>query len=147
MFFSDPAGGLIEYNLINFSNSNIKVLDVTDYSNVKIVNNYTDLSGGDCKFQFDEGTTQRSKYISIGSSGYKIPTSPIEITNSNIRGEEQGAKFIIVTHKNFRDAADNLKTYRETQAPVTLSTYVVDIEQIYNEFSGELLIQPRCEII
>jgi hypothetical protein len=136
MFFSNPTGGIIEYNLINFSNSDIKVLDVTDNSDVKIVTNYTDLSGGECKFQVDEGTAQRSKYIAVGVSGFKIPTGITEISNSNIRGEEQGAKFIIVTHKNFKDAAYNLKTYRETQAPVTISTYVVDIEQVYNEFSG-----------
>ena len=37
--------------------------------------------------------------------------------------------------KTFREAANNLKNYRETQAPVTISTYVADIEQIFNEFS------------
>lgn len=93
------------------------------------------LSGSECRFQFDESTTQRSKYYAVGNDVFKTPVNPTEVQNSNIRGETQGAKFIVVTHKQFRDAANNLKTYKETQAPVTISTIVVDIDNIYNEFS------------
>ena len=94
------------------------------------------ISGGECRFQFDESNTQRSKYYAVGNTGFKTPTNPVEVQNSNLHGEEQGAKFIIVTHKNFHEAANNLKTYKENQAPITISTYVADIDQIYNEFSA-----------
>ena len=97
------------------------------------------LSGSEVHFQFDESATQRSKYYAVGSDAFKTPSNPVEVQNSNLRGEEQGAKFIIVTNKAFRDAANNLKNYRENQAPVTISTYVADIEQIYNEFSGGII--------
>ncbi len=139
MFFSDPNGGIIEYYLNGFTSSNIKVFDITDYSNVKSVSNYSMLSGSEVHFQFDESATQRSKYYAVGSDAFKTPSNPVEVQNSNLRGEEQGAKFIIVTNKAFRDAANNLKNYRENQAPVTISTYVADIEQIYNEFSGGII--------
>ncbi len=114
MFFSNPAGGIIEYYLNSFSSSNIKVFDITSYPNVKLITNLN-LSGGECRFKFDESTVQRSKYYAVGSAGYKTPTNPVEIQNSNLHGEEQGAKFIVVTHKNFRDAANNLKTYKENR--------------------------------
>ena len=139
MFFSDPHGGIIEYQLNGFTSSNIKVFDITDYSNVKLVSNYSMLSGSEVHFQFDESAAQRSKYYAVGSDAFKTPSNPVEVQNSNLRGEEQGAKFIIVTNKAFRDAANNLKSYRENQAPVTISTYVADIEQIYNEFSGGII--------
>ena len=143
MFFSNPAGGIIEYYLNSFSSSDIKVFDITAYSDVKLITNHTLISGGECRFQFDESRTQRSKYYAVGNAGFKIPTNPVEVQNSNLHGEEQGAKFIIVTHKNFREAANNLKTYKENQAPVTISTYVADIDQIYNEFSGGVA-RPNC---
>jgi hypothetical protein len=139
LFFSNSGGGIIEYQLNGFTSSNIKVFDVTDYSNVKVVSNFTMISGSECRFQFDESLTQGSKYYAVGSDVFKTPSNPIEVLNSNLRGEELGAKFVIVTNKAFRDAANNLKTYRENQAPVTISTYVADVEQIYNEFSGGVI--------
>jgi hypothetical protein len=136
MFFSNSTGGLIEYSLNGFSSSNIRVFDVTNYSDIKLVTNYTLLSGGECKFQNDESATQRSKYIAVENSGFKLPSNPTEISNSNLHGEVVGAKYIIITHKNFIDAANKLKNYKENRSPITISTYVADIDQIYNEFSG-----------
>lgn len=134
MLFSSPTNGAIKYSLHGFSNSNIKVFDITNSTDVMQVN-LDSVSGSQCWFQIDESATQRSKYYAVGNDVYKTPINPTEVQNSNIRGEQVGAKFIIVTHKQFKSAADNLKVYKETQAPVTISTYVVEMEKIYNEFS------------
>ena len=139
LFFSNPAGGLIEYSLVGFSSSNIKVFDVTNYSDVKLVTNHTLISGGDCKFQMDETAAQRSKYLAIENAGFKSPTNPVEISNSNLHGESVGAKYVIITNKNFFEAASKLKNYKENRAPITFSTYVADVDQIYNEFSGGIV--------
>ncbi len=139
LFFSNLNNGITEYRLNGFTSSNIKVFDVTDYANVKMVNNFSMISGSECWFQFEESASRRVKYFAVGSDVYKTPINPVEIQNSNLRGEEVGAKFIIVTHKDFREAANTLKNYRETQAPVTISTYIADVDQIFNEFSGGLL--------
>ena len=139
LFFSNSVSGIVEYYLNGFTSSNIKVFDITNFADVKLVTNYSMLSGGECRFQFDENTTQRSKYYAVGSDVFKTPINPVEVQNSNLRGEEQGAKFIIITHSVFREAADQLKNYRENEAPVTISTKVSDIDQIYNEFSGGVL--------
>lgn len=139
MFFSNSLSGIVEYFLNGFTSSNIKVFDITNFADVKIVTNYSMLSGGECRFQFDEIATQRTKYFAVGSDVFKTPINPVEVQNSNLRGEEQGAKFIIITHSAFREAADQLKNYRENEAPLTISTKVYDIEQIYNEFSGGVL--------
>ncbi|MFZ1518321.1 MAG: type IX secretion system sortase PorU, partial [Ignavibacteriaceae bacterium] len=139
LFFSNSVSGTVEYFLNGFTSSNIKVFDITNFTDVKFVTNYSMLSGGECRFQFYENTTQRSKYYAVGSDIFKTPINPVEVQNSNLRGEEQGAKFIIITHSAFREAADQLKNYRENEAPVTISTKVADIDQIYNEFSGGVL--------
>jgi hypothetical protein len=139
LFFSNPVTGIIEYQLNGFSSSNIKTYDITDYSDVKFVSNYSLLSGGECRFQFDEASNQRSKYYAVGSDAFKLPTNPVEVENSNLRGEATGAKFLVITNKKFNDAANSLKTYKENQAPVTISTYVADVDQIFNEFSSGIM--------
>ncbi len=139
LFFSNLNNGITEYKLNGFSSSNIKVFDITDYANVKLVNNYSMLSGGECWFQFEESAVKRTKYLAVGNDIFKTPVNQIEIQNSNLHGEEIGAKLIIITHKDLREAANRLKNYRETQAPVPISAYIADIEQIYNEFSGGLV--------
>ena len=136
MFFSDPNTGIIEYQLSGFSSSNIKVFDVSNFDNVKLITNYSFHSGGECRFMVNESATARSKYIAIGNDNFKTPVNPFEVSNSNIRGELVGARFIIITHKNFMEAANRLKNYRESQALTPISTIVVDVDNIYNEFSG-----------
>lgn len=136
LFFSDPVSDSVEYDLNGFSSTNINVYDVTNFSDVKVVSNFSLLSAGECRFRFNELSTARSKYIAVGKDVFKTPINPVEIQNSNLHGEQTGAKFIIVTHKNFKDAANSLKSYKENQAPVKISTYIADIDEIYNEFSG-----------
>jgi hypothetical protein len=140
MFFSKDTSAIIEYQLSNFPTTNIKVFDVTDYSNIKLVTPKPGWpSGGNFYFQFQENTGSVSKYIAIGNDEFKTPVNPVEVDNSNLRGITEGARFIIVTHKNFKEAANRLKNYRENEAKVPISTVVVDVEQIFNEFSCGIL--------
>jgi len=135
MFFSKDSTALVEYYINGFSSTNMKVFDVSDYSNVKIVTNHVLLSGGDCRFQFNETSGAIKKYYAVGSDRFFTPINPQPVTNSNLRGINPGAKFIIITHKNFLEAADRLKNYRQNEASLPISTTVVDVDQIYNEFS------------
>lgn len=135
LFFSDPVNGVIEYLLSGFSSTNFKVFDITDFSNVKEVSNFIQISGGQCNFQFLESQNRRSKYYAIELSKLKTPSNPVEIANSNLRGESRGAEFIIITNKEQLEAGNRLKNYRETQTTPSISTIVVDFQNILNEFS------------
>ncbi|MFC2094772.1 type IX secretion system sortase PorU, partial [Bacteroidota bacterium] len=139
MFFSKDTTAIIEYYLHDFTSTNIEVFDVTDNANAKIITNFTLLSGGDSKFQISETEGKVSKYFAVGSQKYFTPINPVSVENSNLRGIQQGAKYIIITPKLFVSAANTLKTYRENEAIVPVSTIVVDVEQIYNEFSCGVL--------
>ncbi len=135
LLFSNDMSGIIEYRLSNFTTTNIKVFDVTNYSDVRIVTNPVLLSGGECNFQMTERQEHVAKYLCIGNDDYKTPSNPAEVSNSNLHGIADGAKFIIITHKNFMDAAERLKAYRENESKIKISTIVVDIQDIFNEFS------------
>ncbi len=136
IFFSKDTSAIVEYYLSSFPSSDINVFDVSDYANVKKVEPKSGWpSGGDFRFQVAEDADSIRKYIAVANSSYLTPSNPVEINNQDLRGIQDGAKFIIITHKNFRSASDRLKEYRESQAAVPISTIVVDVESIYNEFS------------
>lgn len=140
LFFSYDTTAVIEYQLSNFPSSNIRVFDVTDFSNVKSVTPKTGYpNGGEFRFQAAEVEGSPSRYLAVGNDEFKTPVNPVKIENSNLRGIADGAKFIIITHPNFRAAADRLKSYRESESKTPISTIVIDVQHIYNEFSGGLL--------
>ena len=73
----------------------------------------------------------------MGDNGYKAPASiSAKIANQNLHGISDGASFIIISPTEFLPAANRLKAYREIEGPNKLNTMVVDINQIYNEFSN-----------
>ena len=135
-FFSEDTTAIVQYHLHGFLSTNIQVFDVSDYSNVKLITDHVVLSGGDCRFQVSETSTKTSKYISVGSNQYLTPINPETVENSNLRGIGEGARFIIIAPKDFMDAAENLKNYRENEARLPISTIIIDVEDIFNEFGG-----------
>ena len=135
-FFSRDSSALVEYYLSGFPSSNIKVFDVTDPFNVQLISAKPGYpSGGDCRFQVFENADTIRKYIAIANDVYRTPINHSPVENSNLRGIVNGAEFIIISHKNFLEAANRLKSYRENESRVPISTLVVDVEKIYNEFA------------
>lgn len=136
LFFSKDTTSVIEYQISNFTSSNISVFDVTDYSTVKLIDKPVMQSGGEYRFQSSEKTGEVSKYIALSPGSYRTPANPQEVSNQNIRGFAQGSKLIIITAKDFLDQANRLKTYRESSGKESISTTIYQCNQIFNEFSG-----------
>ena len=137
-FTSPDTDAVVQYNLGNFSTSGISVFDVTDYSNVKLVAGAS-ISGGNFRFQARQRSGPVSEYFAVGPNGYKSPIGIQKMGNSNLHGFADGAPFVIITHADFLSQAQRLKVQREQAGPDRLSTIVVNIQDIYNEFSGGLL--------
>ncbi|MEJ2613941.1 MAG: type IX secretion system sortase PorU, partial [Ignavibacteriaceae bacterium] len=139
IFYSKDTTSVINYNLSGFSNSNIQVYDISDYANIKTVSGMVPPSGGEFKFEAGENSGKVSKYIAVGNDKYKTPENPEEISNQNLHGIKDGAQYIIITDKSFNEQANRLKNYRENESKEKLTSIVVDVNQIYNEFSGGAL--------
>lgn len=139
LFFSKDTSSVIEYDLSGFSSSSITVFDVSDFSNVKIISNPIMLSGSEFRFQALETAGKISKYIAVESKKFKSPVNAVEISNQNLHGFSEGAKLIIIYHKSLKDQALRLKAYRENNSKLNISAVAVDVNEIYNEFSGGLL--------
>jgi len=135
IFYSNNVNRITEYQLANFSSSNIRVFDISDFSNVKEISSPILQSGGEFRFQANETATKISKYIACLESDLKTPVNPVEMKNQNLRGTDGKSKFIIITAKDFKDQANRLKNYRENESKVKISTTVIDVDDIFNEFS------------
>jgi len=133
-FRSLDTTGVVEYNLTGFTAAPF-ILDVTDPANITIV------TGATGSYSFKASSTSGSirEYCAVGSGGYVVPPLATFVTNQDLRGITEGYDFIIVTSRDFRSAADRLAAFREQPAHGNLRTLVVDVEQIYNEFSGGLI--------
>ncbi len=137
--FTPDTTQLVEYQVSPFNSSSIRIFEVSDFSNVKIINpiSYT---SGIVKFQENlvEGSPKR--YFIIGDNNYKTPVSiSSKVPNQNLHGITTGASNLIIAPTEFLSAANRLKEQREKEGINKINTLVIDINQIYNEFSGGLL--------
>jgi hypothetical protein len=129
-FRAPDTSAVVEYRLQQFTNAPW-VFDVTSYADVRRITGVT----GSYAFQAAEVAGQPSEYWAVTPAAWKTPGAAEAVTNEDLRGFAAGAQFIIVTSSEFRAAADRLAAYRQSQG---MSTIVVDVNQIYNEFGGGL---------
>lgn len=137
IFFADTTNAIIQYSASPFNNSNFKVYNITDYANLKIVD--VDYNGGGFNFLSSENGSVYSKYIAIYDDEIQVPQNSLKIENSDLRGFQPGAQYIIISHREFTEQAERLYNYRVNSANIKTTGKVAYIDQIYNEFSGGLL--------
>jgi hypothetical protein len=139
LFSSPDTTANVEYTIRNLSSRNVMVFDVTDHRSVKritqLVFNTADPSV--VTFQLPQTAGTSRDLAVVGPTGFKSPLNPKKIANSNLHGATPGADFVIISPPEFLGEAARLKAHRERQD--SLMTMVVNVEQIFNEFSGGLL--------
>jgi len=134
LFYSKDTSSVIEYNLMNFSNSFIYGFNISDFSDVKRISPKM-LSGGEFVFQAREKSNDVNKYLVLNSSKFLTPPKGTKVENSNLHGFT-GAEYVIITVRAFSNAARKLAEFRSSQASEKLSSVVVYMDEIYNEFSS-----------
>jgi hypothetical protein len=136
----DHTATTVEYNVSPFTNNQAMIFDVTYHNDVKIIQRVNPVNNN-VKFRRSQVTL--SKYFVVGQNGYKTPTGISQkFSNQNLHGISDGADFVIISYKDFIPAAQRLKLKREAPGPGSpnyLKTIIIDVQQIYNEFSGGLL--------
>ncbi|MEO8666107.1 MAG: type IX secretion system sortase PorU, partial [Ignavibacteria bacterium] len=138
-FNSPDTSATVEYQISNFTSSDISLYEVSQFENVSMINPVS-FSGGVLKFQSELASKNPKEFYAIGGNNYKTPSSiSAKISNQNLKGDlAGGASFMIISPKEFLSAANRLKAQREKPGSNYLKTVVVDPEKIYNEFSGGL---------
>ncbi len=81
---------------------------------------------------FGTETSQLKKFVIFSESNLLQPHPEGKVTNQDLHGRST-PEFIIITHPDFKMAADRLKNHREQRG---MTAEVVTTDQIYNEFSS-----------
>ncbi|MFA5832639.1 MAG: type IX secretion system sortase PorU [Bacteroidota bacterium] len=134
LFSSPDTNGTIEFSVTGFSTNSLTVYDVSDVNNVRKINHSADQILGSILFKDTLKTGTIRTYWAGTEAKYLSPKSVVKIANSNLHGFN-GAEFIIVSHNDFKSEAVRLKNHKENlPGSKKLSTVVVDVDTIYNEF-------------
>ena len=134
--FHTPGGetGRFEFALGGFSGQP-RVWDITNPADIKPVG--VRAEGGQYLAQVD---------VAVGDAPYELvafvtassrmatPAAGQAVGAQNLHAIAGYPDYVIVTHSDFRTAAEDLAAHRRTNDG--LATVVVDIDEIYNEFSG-----------
>ncbi len=137
LFTSPDTSGAVEYNLSGYSSSSVRVFDVTDAFNVREMAVTQVQEMGRILFKDTLSPGLIKKYWAGTLAAYKYPASFTAIPNTNVRGTTPGADFVIITHRDFLQQAQQLRDYKENlPGGDALRTIVVEVDTLYNEFGG-----------
>ncbi|HEX9005740.1 MAG TPA: type IX secretion system sortase PorU, partial [Bacteroidota bacterium] len=133
-FWGPDTTAVVEYNLQQFSQPPM-VFNVSSPADVRRL----DGVAGNAVFRARESSGGRSEYVAAAPAAWRTPASIQTVQNQDLHGGlTAGADYLIITAAPFRAAADRLAAFRRQAPHGGLQTLVIDVAQIYNEFSGGL---------
>ena len=133
--------GVAAFQLRGFAGDRPRVFDISE-GLAEIVGGVHDPVSGTLEFQDDyDGRGPPPRYVAAAPSRWRRPDQISRDASTHLRSEANGAEYIIITHSEFHDAAERLAAWRarDHRLGEPLSTAVVDVADVYDEFSGGLL--------
>ncbi len=136
LFTSPDTTATVGYTLSNFTSRDVNIFDVTDHQNVKQVTNlaFDQANASIVGFQLPQTAGSIREFVAVGPTGYKTPANVKSVPNSNLHGFSGGADFVIISPSDFSSEAQRLAAHR--QQSDQLKSVVVNIDQVFNEFSS-----------
>ena len=131
--------GTTEFQLAGFVEEKPRVFEVSE-TLAEIVGFVYDAQLGTVAFQ-DERASAPRQYAIGGPTTWKRPTRIELDASGNLLAEREGADWIAIYHRDFRDAAERLARWRgqDDRFGAPMRAMAIDVEDIYDEFSGGLL--------
>jgi hypothetical protein len=115
-----------------FTSPQVRIFDITNPNAVTQVNSKMVQKGTGYAVKVAGGGGSLRTLLAVTESQVQHPAAININEPSNLSGSGNRADFIILTHRNFRDAVKPLADLRRSQG---LETMVVDVEDVYDEFS------------
>ena len=139
LFEAPIRNGSTVYRISGFTTNDIKVYDVTDFYNVQRITD-VEIQNGVLKFADECDSNRPKRYLALTSAAYGSISNIVTYQPQNLRFA-RAADFIIITHDDFMQQAEQLASLRENRADPEerLRTEVVPISAVYDEFSWGLV--------
>ena len=135
--FGGDQVGAWQYRVTGFSTSAVEAYDITDPYNLALITGGAVIpEGGSQTLVFGDTQGAVRRYLALTTAQRLAPLSITADTPSNLQAASNGADYIIVTHSDFRDAAQRLATHR---AAGGMRVKVVDVQDVYDEFGYGLM--------
>ena len=128
--FSGTGSGNCEIKVSGFTAPDIDLFDITDPAHPKEVINTTITP--ELILQFTDTISGTKEYMAVATGGVRAPLSIEKDVPSSLKSASNGADYIIITHENFYNAIQPLKTYRASQGKRVM---VAKMGDVYDEFS------------
>jgi hypothetical protein len=139
-FFKSPPNNFQEnrYYLFGWQRNNMKIYVP---SRGEVLTNPSIPNDVDKSVYFNDTISIQTEYFCVADDYFLQPDSIVRNVASDLRNLNTGADYIIVTHRDFLPAAQRLADYRSSnlQGFATPRIKVIDVDQIYNEFSYGLM--------
>lgn len=131
--FTVAAGQTDTWEISGFTTSDIALFDVADHDDlVRLTGAATAAAEGRTSLRLTDSCPDGCDYITAGTGAYLTPAEMIVDVPSNLASSRSDVDYIVITHADFYDAAQELTDYR---ASFGLSCEIALIEDIYDEFS------------
>jgi hypothetical protein len=132
LFHSPIKDGPVLYEISNFGRDDISVYDISGPATVHQIS--STINSGKIKFADDASFLFSKKYIACTPAAY-LPVTRIEKDEVAHLRTTRNAEFIIITHDDFIQQAQELKSLRENwNMSHTVKTEVVKISDVMDEF-------------
>jgi hypothetical protein len=134
LIFDVAQPGLWQFQVGGYTTDTIDVLDITNpLTPARIVGGSIIPDGLFYQVAFEQQAGVANRYLALSPSSWLTPVSVTEDAPSNLMDPNNGADYIVISHEQFLDAIQPLADYRASQG---LRVKVVDVQDVYDEFSG-----------
>ena len=139
LIFSYPLTGTTQFRLAGFADEQPRVFEVSA-GLAEVVDFAYDAQAGTVVFQDQPGDVPR-QYIVGGPATWKRSVRIELDMPGNLTTRAWGADWVAIYHRDFRAAAERLAQWRaaDDRFGQPLRTVAIDVQDIYDEFSGGLL--------
>ena len=128
--------GQVQYRVGNIFNETIDVyqLDENGITN-RLTGGTVSRRGASHQLLFEDTVNQHKRYFVISRSAYQNINALVPTPPTPLRNPANQVDYVVITHSTFAESILPLVEFRRSQG---LTTMVVDIDDIYNEFSDGL---------
>ena len=128
--------GKVQYRVGNIFNETIDVYQLDEKGIVsKLIGGEISRRGATYQIRFEDTVNLHTRYFVIGRSAYRSINALVPTPPTLLRNPSNQADYIVITHPTFTENIQPLVEFRGSQG---LTTMVVDIGDIYDEFSDGL---------
>ena len=128
--------GQVQYQVGNIFSEKIDVyqLDENGISS-KLIGGTVSKAGASHRIRFEDTVNQYTRYFVISRGAYQSINALVPVQPTPLKNPANQVDYVVITHSTFAESIERLVEFRRSQG---LTTMIVDIDDIYNEFSDGL---------